>query len=171
MQRVATQAGVSTRAFYRHFADKDRLLLVLMREEIERSAPRLARVVARAEGPEARVRAWITALIGAATDPARVHRAHLFTELTPIVERHHGSLQEEERELWRPLLEAIEAGYADGVFHGGDPASDALLVYDLAGARLVSALTAEPETVEGLIETTIAFAMRALTGGQDPSPG
>ena len=111
-----------------------------MREEIERSAPRLARVVARAEGPEERVRAWITALIGAATDPARVHRAHLFTELTPIVERHHGSLQEEERELWRPLLEAIEAGYADGVFRGGDPASDALLVYDLAGARLVSAL-------------------------------
>jgi AcrR family transcriptional regulator len=164
VQRVANQAGVSMRAFYRHFADKDGLLVVLMREEMQRSAPRLARVVARVDGPEAQVRAWITALVGAAADPARVHRAQLFTQLTPLVGQHE-SLDDARKELWRPLLGAIEDGYVAGVFSGGDPETDAMLVHDLAGARLVAALTADgTDSVAELIATTVTFALRALTG-------
>ncbi|MGD9703726.1 MAG: TetR/AcrR family transcriptional regulator [Acidimicrobiia bacterium] len=172
VKRVATQAGVSMRAFYRHFADKDGLLLVLICEEMQRSAPRLARVVERVVGPEARVRAWIAALIGAAADPARVHRAHLFTELTPVLgRRHRGALEEAERALWRPLLDAIEAGYREGTFRGGDPAVDARLVYDLAGARLGSALTVDdPASVDEIIEATMSFVMRALSGGPPRPP-
>lgn len=165
VQRVANQAGVSMRAFYRHFADKDGLLVVLMLEEMQRSAPRLARVVARVDSPEAQVGAWITALVGAAADPARVHRARLFTELTPVVRRQQ-SLDEAAQALWQPLLAAIEAGYAAGVFGGGDPATDAKLVYDLAGARLTAALTADGTAdIAELIEHTTGFALRALTAG------
>lgn len=164
VQRVANQAGVSMRAFYRHFTDKDGLLVVLMREEIERSAPRLARVVSRVHGPEQQVRAWITALVGAAADPVRVHRARLFTQLTPVVGR-QPSLDEATQHLWQPLLAAIEAGYTAGVFGGGDPATDAKLVHDLAGARLTAALTADRADIDELIEATTRFALRALTAG------
>ena len=41
VQRVAAHAGLSTRAFYRHFTDKDHLLLVLVLDEMLRAAERL----------------------------------------------------------------------------------------------------------------------------------
>src|SRR3954452_17703891 len=54
---VLTEAGLSTRAFYRHFASKSDLLLAIYDSEVERYRPRLQRRVCEAPSPPAGPRA------------------------------------------------------------------------------------------------------------------
>jgi len=48
---VATEAGISLRSFYRHFAGRDELLLALMEEEARTGAGVLERVLGDDDGP------------------------------------------------------------------------------------------------------------------------
>ena len=48
IERIMKEADVSARTFYRYFADKDELLLALMRDEMARSSLHLAAAVAAA---------------------------------------------------------------------------------------------------------------------------
>jgi AcrR family transcriptional regulator len=163
VQRVAAEAKLSTRSFYRHFADKDQLLIVLVDDEIDRAAAYLSRTVQRADGPVAAVSAWVSAVIGAAADPVRVDRARLFTSLTPELRREHESIDVALRALWEPLRDVIRDGQRTGVFHGSRADCDAQLIHELAGARLRSAIeAAEPGRVGKLIDETIDFVLRAL---------
>src|SRR5258708_6405150 len=59
LDEVLTEAGLSTRAFYRHYSSKDELLLALYQLEVEAVSARLAGVVAAAEGPIDAVTAWV----------------------------------------------------------------------------------------------------------------
>jgi AcrR family transcriptional regulator len=171
VQRVAAQARLSTRSFYRHFADKDQLLLVLVRQEIDRAADHLRRAVQRADDPVEAVRAWITAVIGAAADPARVDRARLFTLVTPELRRKHDSIDIALRALWEPLRAAIGDGRQMGVFHTAHVDRDALIIHELAGARLRSAIEiGRPDGIDGLIEETVDFVLRALLSNRLESP-
>jgi AcrR family transcriptional regulator len=163
VQRVAAEAKLSTRCFYRHFADKDELLLVLVNDEIDRAAAYLARAVQRADGPVAAVSAWVRAVIGAAADPARVDRARLFTLITPELRREHAAIDVALGALWEPLRDAVRDGQRTGIFHDVDADRDALLIHELAGARLGSAIAdAQSNRIDDLIEETIDFVLRAL---------
>lgn len=163
VQRVAAQAELSTRAFYRHFIDKDHLLLVLVLDEMERAAERLKRTVDLAGDPTDKVVAWISAVIGAAADPRRIHRARLFAALTPTLRNDSGAVARSTRMLWAPLQGAIARGADAGVFDTTDPASDAQLIHELAGARLRAALDAPgSDAIEEIIAATVAFSLRAL---------
>jgi AcrR family transcriptional regulator len=163
VQRVASQAGLSTRAFYRHFTDKEHLLLVLVLNEMERAAERLKRTVELASDPTDKVVAWISAVIGAADDPRRIHRARLFAALTPTLRSDSNAIDRSTRLLWAPLQDAIMQGVDAGVFDSTDPARDAKLIHELAGARLRAALV-DPgtEAVEIIIAATVGFSLRAL---------
>ena len=67
----SAQAGLSNQAFYRHFDGKDALLLALLADGRERLAGTIERRMARAgaRDREARVRAWIDAVLDQARDP------------------------------------------------------------------------------------------------------
>ena len=57
---ILQRAGVSTRAFYRHFESKDELFLALLRQESDALADRLDRVADEAPGaPVEQLTAWI----------------------------------------------------------------------------------------------------------------
>ncbi|MGZ5363129.1 MAG: TetR/AcrR family transcriptional regulator, partial [Mycobacterium sp.] len=60
---ILQRAGVSTRAFYRHFESKDELFLAMLRAETDLLAERLDRICADVPGgPVDQVRAWIAGM-------------------------------------------------------------------------------------------------------------
>jgi AcrR family transcriptional regulator len=165
VQLVVRDAGVSARTFYRHFADKDELLLALLRDEMGRAAAHLRAAVARVDDPVGQVGAWIGAVIGAAGDPRRMARARLFSEQQAVMRRFPGQVGDAVEQLLAPLREAIERGLDSGAFPWADSARDAELVYRLAGGSLTAALAngvSSDRDLATIVDATTAFALRAL---------
>ncbi|MGH9032235.1 MAG: TetR/AcrR family transcriptional regulator, partial [Acidimicrobiia bacterium] len=129
---VLAEAGLSTRAFYRHFQGKSELFLAVFDREMHRADERLRAKVEGAGDPEAQVRAWIEATLALAYEPRVARRTRLF-----LAERHTVASEfpvEVARcvgLLLAPLEAAIAAGREVGVFAGADPESDALAIHHL----------------------------------------
>lgn len=163
VQLVMREAGVSARAFYRHFADKDELVLALMRDEMSRAGSRLRAAVAAFDDPPAQVEAWIRTVISAAADPRRIARARLFSSQQPLFRRFPVELGEETDLLMQPLRDAIARGVDTGAFPWAQPDRDAALAYALAGGELTHALAERPgRDVDDVIADTTGFVLRAL---------
>ena len=76
---ILQRAGVSTRAFYRHFESKDELFLAMLRQESDALADRLDRIADDAPGaPADQLNAWIGQMFG------WMHDAELRMHLTVI---------------------------------------------------------------------------------------
>lgn len=163
VQLVMREAGVSARTFYRHFSDKDELLLALMRDEMARAGLRLRAAVAAVDEPAAKVEAWIRTVISAAADPRRAARARLFSSQQPLFRRFPLELGEGTELLMQPLRDAIARGVDAGIFPWAEPDRDAALVYALAGGEMTHALAERPGgDVDGVVADTTAFVLRAL---------
>ncbi|HJT93948.1 MAG TPA: TetR/AcrR family transcriptional regulator, partial [Mycobacterium sp.] len=62
---ILQRAGVSTRAFYRHFESKDELFLAMLRQESDALADRLDQIVEQTSGaPVDQLKAWIGQMFG-----------------------------------------------------------------------------------------------------------
>lgn len=168
LDEVLTEAGLSTRAFYRHYASKDELLVALYEREATAVAARLAKVVASAPGPAEAVTAWVDDVLSIRFDPRREQRAGLLRSR----EAQRGPLWEEIRRatslaLTQPLLGALRAGKVDGTFPDADPELDARTIHDLTFG-LFQLLEDRPPrlTREDAREHVLRFVLRAL--GFDP---
>ncbi|SHN39994.1 transcriptional regulator, TetR family [Cryptosporangium aurantiacum] len=114
---VLDGAGLSTRAFYRHFESKDALLLALFRRDSERVNAQLEAAIDAADTPRAALVAWIEGTLGLIADPRRRQRILAFG--SEDVTRARG-LAAERRRLQETrvaaLIRIIAAGQADGSF-------------------------------------------------------
>src|SRR4051812_14338117 len=144
VQLVLREADVSARAFYRHFDDKDALLLALLLDEMARAAPHLRAAVARVADPADQVAVWIGSIIGATNDPRRAARARLFSSLPDILRRFPDDVAPGNAALRAPLREAIEAGMSAGIFPWAEPERDSVRIFELAGGALSSSLAEMP---------------------------
>ncbi len=171
VQLVMREAGVSARTFYRHFPDKDQLLLALLRDEMARAAAQLRAAVAEVDDPVAQVEAWIRTVISAAADPRRVARARLFSSQQPLFRRFPKDVAEGTQLLVQPLRWALERGADTGAFAWVEPERDAPLIYALTGGEMTAALADQPgENVDGVVAETTAFVLRALGVPPDQWP-
>ncbi len=163
VQLVMREAGVSARAFYRHYPDKDALLLALMQDEMARAGARLRAAVAEHDDPIAQVGAWIRSVISAADDPRRIARARLFSAQQPIMRRFPTEVDEATRLLTQPLHDAIERGADTRAFPWAEPDRDTALIYALTGGEMTDALAERPNrSVDDAVVETTRFALRAL---------
>lgn len=71
VQDILNEAGLSTRAFYRHFASKDDLIVAMYRADSQRVAVELSAAITAAPTPVAAVEAWIDHWLSIAYDPRR----------------------------------------------------------------------------------------------------
>jgi AcrR family transcriptional regulator len=138
---VLAEAGLSTRAFYRHFASKDALLLALFDADNEAVRARVDAAIDSAADPRAALVAWIDQLLALAYSPRRSRRTQvLWTE----GRRLQLEFPEEFARIFdaavAPLEALLEAGRANGAFPGTDPPRDARAIHavtwDLVEARL-----------------------------------
>ena len=164
VEDVLDMAGLSTRAFYRHFQSKDELFLTLFEEESNRAADRLETLVEAEATPVAQVRAWVRAVLVLAYDTRLAARAGVFArEEATLAAQFPNEVDGCVALQLAPLEAAITAGRDDGSFPHADPAGDARAIHHLCsglmGDRLrgVSALTRDEAIALGS-----GFALQAL---------
>jgi AcrR family transcriptional regulator len=167
VQLLLRETGLSARTFYRHFAGKDELLLVLMQDEYARSGARVRAAVARADGAARKVGAWIDEIVQAAGDPRRAARARLFTSQPAVLRRFPDEVAAAARLALEPLADAIREGRTTGELPGGDPDRDPELILQLAGAAMSQALArGREQPVDEVAAGVTDFALRALGAAQ-----
>jgi AcrR family transcriptional regulator len=159
-------AGLSNKAFYRHFRSKGELLVAVLDEGNRRLATYLEHRVEQASGPREAVRAWLLGMTrqvldaeaAAATRPFALARGRLSAEFPDEV-------RDSEARLTAPLRRALQDGVDSGALPDADPQRDAQHLYDLSMGWLLRGLadedTAEPADAEALV----AFALRGLGCG------
>jgi AcrR family transcriptional regulator len=134
IEGILREAGLSRRAFYRHFESKDHLLLALLDEESAAGAARLT-ALSSADAhaaPEDRVFAWIDAVMRLVRVEDHARRTSLFAGLWNHLERDFPDEVSGFRErLLAPLVGALADGRQGGAFPGVDPHDDALAIYYL----------------------------------------
>src|SRR5471032_1003150 len=138
---VLSEAGLSTRAFYRHFASKSDLLLAIYDHEVDRYRPLLQRRLDAATTPREGLEAWIDELLAAAFEPRRGERTRsMFTWAIPLQQEFPTEFAAVRAALTDPLEAVLEAGRADGSFPRAEPERDAkfirALTWDLVEEHL-----------------------------------
>lgn len=138
VQEVLGEAGLSTRAFYRHFRSKDDLVLEMFHTASRRFHDDLASAIQGADGPAAAVDAFIRRHLAVVYDPRAARQALVLS--TPQIRAVDGYLAAEwqARSIRLELLrDVLERGMAEGVFANvTEPHADARALLGAVGALM-----------------------------------
>jgi AcrR family transcriptional regulator len=149
---IVEAAGLSNDAFYRHFPSKDALVAAILDDGAERLQGYLAHRMAKADRPEAQVRAWVEGLLSQADEAiAATTLAVLWNGGSTVGGRH--------AELLAPLLvEPLTALGSD------DPDATSVLLAHAGIGRLHDLLWAGRPPRAADVEQLTAFCLRAGAG-------
>jgi AcrR family transcriptional regulator len=132
---VLAVAGVSTRAFYRHFNTKDALVLALFRRDAEAVGRLLREAADAASSPLAALDAWVDGFLDLFYEPRRARRTALFS--APAVRRAEGYDEEMAHAqdlLLAPLIDVLRRGQASGMLRCDEPDQDARTILAIASS-------------------------------------
>lgn len=162
---VVRAVPISTREFYRWFADKDDLTIELVCEEYQRAGRRLAALMGEAP-PEVAVHRWIEGYFLAATEPSLTARARLFASLRSAAPGESQRSTEALDEFLAPLRTTVERGCHDGTFTTTNPRADSMAIHHLCAGSLLDALrlsdTDALAWATDSVERVASFVLRAL---------
>jgi AcrR family transcriptional regulator len=160
---VLSEAGLSTRAFYRHFASKSDLLLAIYDHEVDRYRPLLQRRLDAATTPREALEAWIDELLAAAFEPRRCERTRaMFTWAVPLQQEFPAEFTAVRAALTDPLEAVLAAGRADGSFPRAEPARDAKFVRALTWEMVEEHLSGAGIDAVTAREEVLRFCLPAL---------
>jgi AcrR family transcriptional regulator len=160
---VLAEAGLSTRAFYRHFTSKSDLLLAIYEHEVELYRPRLARRLDAAGSPRAALEAWIDELLAAGFEPARGARTRtMFSWAVPLQQEFPVEFAAIRAALTDPLEAVLAAGKDDGSFPATEPARDARFVRALTWELIDEHFSGSDVDVETARAEVLRFTLPAL---------
>ena len=160
---ILQRAGVSTRAFYRHFQSKDELFLALLRQESDTLAERLDRIVDETGDPVGQLKAWINGMFGWMHDEEM--RMHLMVIDSDEVRAAKGYRETRERahaDRERSLVEILRRGRADGSFPQADPEHDAVAISAVISREMVNQSPGDEKRLQQSLDWVLEFALRAL---------
>jgi AcrR family transcriptional regulator len=129
VNEVLSEAGLSTRAFYRHFPTSQALVRALLEREVASSARWLEHATSNAGDSIAAVEAWIDACLDLFYEPRRAARAALLQ--SPSFAPSLQELPDVTGRFCKPLEQALLAGHKAGVLSSPSPRDDAESVYGL----------------------------------------
>ena len=161
---ILERAGLSTRAFYRHFQSKDELFLALLRQEGDALSGRLDRIADEWPGdPVKQLTAWIEQMFALAHDPRL--RMHLTVIDSDEVRAARGYRETRERlhaDRDRSLAEILRGGRAAGVFPLADPEGDAVAISAVVSRELTISAPGGAQDLQRARARVLGFALRAL---------
>lgn len=139
VQDILDEAGLSTRAFYRHFRSKDELIASMYRTASQRVAEELAVAAESAAGPIEAFTAWVEGLLAVAYNPRRAAQAKVLSSSEALTSKGVAPARiEGENANMAVLIGILEYGKRSGVFPRVEPIDDARAVSSVV-TRLVSA--------------------------------
>ncbi|WP_119729935.1 TetR/AcrR family transcriptional regulator [Thermomonospora amylolytica] len=161
---ILATAGLSTRAFYRHFQSKDGLLLTMFREDADRVMQELRAMIAAAPTPAEALRALMHGMLRLTADPSRRRRVLVLT--SQEAQRARGYAAERARFLAvqdSVIAGILRAGLADGSFPRAEPESDSRFIRAALGHAFEAQMQqTTPLRPEEAADQVTDFALRAL---------
>ena len=164
---VLDAAGLSTRAFYRHFRSKSELFLALFDREMTRAQQRLGSKIARASTPEEKVESWAAAMLALAYDGRLTGRTRLFLVERQVIAREFpDEIARCIRMMLEPLEAAISEGRESGAFPDADSQRDALAIHHLCTGLMVDRLLGIGDGLsrDDAVALVTRFALTTLRG-------
>jgi AcrR family transcriptional regulator len=123
---VVSDQSVGLRALYRHFESKDHLVAAVFLEMARIETLRLRRRIAKAEDAVEAVAAWIDGRLDLAFDEKiKSDLRQLSLEAQSQMFASPELIQPAYAEMLSPLIDQLQLGLAQGVFHDVDPDSAA----------------------------------------------
>jgi AcrR family transcriptional regulator len=160
---VLTEAGLSTRAFYRHFASKDALLLALFDADTEAVRTRVDAAIDSASDPHAALCAWVDQLLALAYSPRRSRRTQvLWTEGRRLQLEFPDEFGRIFAGALAPLEALLEAGRANGAFPDTDPPRDARAIHAVTWDLVESRLGGGTDDLASARAQVLRFCLPAL---------
>ncbi len=142
---VLDAAGLSTRAFYRHFRSRDELVLEMYRVDCERVNATLATAVASASDPVAALAAWIDQNLAVVYDARRLRHAVVLSSAEVSSAEGFTSVKNAGLAEQRASLVALlRDGRDRGVFPHAEPETDAVAIQAVVGAHMRARLARDP---------------------------
>jgi AcrR family transcriptional regulator len=166
---ILHRAGVSTRAFYRHFESKDELFLALLRQESDALADRLDRVVDEAPGaPVEQLKAWIGQMFGWMRDAElRMHLTVIDSDEVRVAKGYRETRERAHVDRERSLVEILRRGRDDGSFPLADPEHDAIAISAVVSRAMIDQSPGDQQRLLRSLEWVLEFALRALGAERD----
>lgn len=154
---VLREAGLSTRAFYRHFRSKDELVLAIYEQEATRANERLRARLTATRSPRAAVEAWIDETLALGFDPRRAHR-------TRALAAEGARLQADHPAEFGRILDGLLAPLAAALreLPSPDPERDARVVHAVAWAMVAEKLSGSDVTLEAARALVRRFCLPAV---------
>jgi AcrR family transcriptional regulator len=141
---ILLEAGLSTRAFYRHFETKEDVIRALYQRDAESFGAHLRRRVEAATDPDEALAVWVNEMLGLAYDRRRAERvAALSSAMVLRVVAGTRAQQLGFDLLVRPLRSVLEQGLATGWFTHVQPDLDIRTIRAITGEALNWARTGE----------------------------
>jgi AcrR family transcriptional regulator len=160
---VLDRAGLSTRAFYRHFESKDQLVAAVFLEMARAEKRRLRRRMAEATTPVEAVAAWIDGRLDLAFDEnIRSDLRRLSLEAQSQMFASPELIQPAYTEMLEPLVEQLQQGLEQGLFRAIDPLAEARSVQGVVWAGTERQWAAGDCDRADVREHALRFCLRGL---------
>jgi AcrR family transcriptional regulator len=161
---ILQRAGVSTRAFYRHFASKDELFLAMLRQESDALADRLDRIVDDVPGsPVDQLKVWIDQMFGWMHDAEmRMHLTVIDSDEVRAAKGYRETRERAHADRERSLVEILRRGRDDGSFPLADPEHDAVAISAVISREMVNQTPGDDKRLRQSLNWVLQFALRAL---------
>jgi AcrR family transcriptional regulator len=161
---ILQRAGVSTRAFYRHFESKDELFLAMLREETDALAQRLDRIADEASGgPVEQLTAWIDEMFGVIHDEqVRMHLTVIDLDEVRAAKGYRETRERAHTHRERSLVEILRRGRSDGTFPLTAPERDAIAINAVVSRVMITQPSDDVVEVRQSMARVLDFALRAL---------
>jgi AcrR family transcriptional regulator len=160
---ILARAGLSTRAFYRHFASKDELFLAMLRQEADALTGRLDSIADEVPGdPVRQLTAWIEMMFDLAYDAElRTHFTVIDSDEVRAAKGYRETRERLHADRERSLVRVLERGRDDGTFPLAKPQPDAVAISAIVSRELATSAGGE-EDLRRARGRVLDFALRAL---------
>lgn len=161
---ILQRAGVSTRAFYRHFESKDELFLALLRQETDALALRLDRIAGEVAGaPADQLRAWIGEMFGWMHDAElRMHLTVIDSDEVRAAKGYRETREQAHTDRERSLVEILRRGRQDGSFPLAEPDRDAVAIGAVISREMLGQTPGDEVGLQRSLDGVLHFSLRAL---------
>jgi AcrR family transcriptional regulator len=160
---VLERAGLSTRAFYRHFASKDELVAAVFLQTARIEKRRLRRRMAAATTEIEAVAAWVDGRLDLAFDEdIGLDLRRLSLEAQSQTLASPALIQPAYAEMLVPLIEALQRGLRSGVFRDVEPVSGAQFIHGVVWVGIDRQWTTGEGERDELRQRILHFVLRGL---------
>ncbi len=160
---VLDRAQLSTRAFYRHFDSKDQLVAAVFLEMAHVEMRRLRKSMADAADPIEAVTAWVDARLDLAfDDEIKSDLRRLSTEAQSQMFASPELIAPAYAAMLEPLIEQLQRGREQGLFHDIDPVTEAQSIQGVVWANTERQWAAGDCARADIREHVLRFCLRGL---------